>query len=194
MSRVWKKELIDTYIEMTRDYQGPLLIDWILDYVQKEARVLELGMGPGKDLIELNKHYRATGSDSSEEFLERFHELHPKADLVQLDAVTMETSERFDCICSNKVLQHLTRKELRISLQSQARCLNSKGVLLHTFWAGTGQEEQEGILFVNYQKEELEELFEEYYEILKIEYYGEEAADDSIVVAVRLREDRKIEE
>lgn len=187
MSQVWNKELVETYIEMTREYDGPLLIDWIFHYVDTDATVLELGMGPGKDLLELQKNYRATGSDSSPEFIERFRKKHPGSDLLALDAVTMDTDRLFDCICSNKVLQHLTMDELNESLANQAKALAPKGILLHTFWAGEGMEENEGILFVMHSLGKLKLIFEEHYEVLFIETYKEDADNDSIVVVAQKR-------
>ena len=41
-------------------------------YVSKGKSVLELGMGPGKDLNFLKKYYKATGSDSSQVFLDQY--------------------------------------------------------------------------------------------------------------------------
>mgnify|MGYP006309124387 CR=1 FL=1 len=38
-----------------------------------------------------------------------------------------------NCIYSNKVLYHLTRKELRKSLNRQWNLLNENGILFHSF-------------------------------------------------------------
>ena len=187
MSRAWKKELVNTYLQMTEGYQGPLLIDWMVDYVEAGSEVLELGMGPGTDMKELEKMYRVTGSDYSPDFLHRYRAFHPHADLIHLDAVTMETKKQFDCICSNKVLVHLTREELEHSLKEQERCLRSKGVLLHTFWRGTGQEEHEGVLFTSYEEDDLRAIFRPLFDILEIQTYREESDDDSILVVVKKR-------
>ena len=69
-------------------------------------------MGPGIDLKMLNKHFRATGSDNSQFFLDRFRNSDCKADLIYLDAVELDTEKSFDCIYSNKVLHHLTDGQL----------------------------------------------------------------------------------
>lgn len=187
MSQAWKKDLVKTYLQMTEGYDGPLLIDWMVDYVEPGSEVLELGMGPGTDMEELKKTYRVTGSDVSPDFLYRYRAFHPHAELIHLDAVTMETQKRFDCICSNKVLVHLTREELAKSLKEQARCLRPNGVLLHTFWRGSGQEVHEEILINSYEQEELHAIFEPLFDILKIQTYQEESEDDSILVVVKKR-------
>lgn len=187
MSKSWDKKLVEIYMEMTRGYQGPLLIDWMPKYVKPGSSVLELGMGPGKDLEELKKYYRATGSDSSPDFLHRFRAFHPHIEVIYMDAVTMETDEKFDCICSNKVLMHLTPEELKNSLREQNRVLMPDGRLLHTFWAGSGEEELEGILTVSYSPEELKAIFQSEFEIVHIEIYQEEAEGDSILVVAKKR-------
>lgn len=97
---------------MANGYDGKHLIAALRQVLPDGARVLELGMGLGKDLLLLAQHYTVTRSDSSTAFVERFRTAHPTADLLHLDAVTMQTDRRFDAIYSNKVLYHLTRAQL----------------------------------------------------------------------------------
>ena len=106
------------------------------EYLPAGSTVLELGMGPGKDLALLREHFQATGSDSSPIFVERYRAAFPAADVLLLDVVTMETDRRFDAIYSNKVLYHLSRQRLAQSFQRQAAILNTSGILLHSFWVG----------------------------------------------------------
>ena len=84
-------------------------------------------MGPGVDLDILQQYYQVTGSDRSTIFLERYRQQHTAADLLQLDALTMDTDRRFDAIYSNKVLHHLSRTELQQSLLAQAAVLHPEG-------------------------------------------------------------------
>ena len=58
-------ENVKEYVEMAEGFDGRELIDVLREYLAEGASVLELGMGPGKDLEMLSEHYRATGSDSS---------------------------------------------------------------------------------------------------------------------------------
>jgi trans-aconitate methyltransferase len=96
------------YIRMAEGYDGRELIENLKKHLRSGSSVLELGMGPGKDMDILAGTYRVTGSDSSRIFLDMHRQTHPEADLLQLDAVTIKTDRRFDCLYSNKVLQHLT--------------------------------------------------------------------------------------
>ncbi len=179
------KKNVEEYIKMAEGYDGRFLIDVLLNYLPKGKTVLELGMGPGVDLIMLSQLYQATGSDSSEVFIERFRKQHPSADLIRIDAVAMDIDRKFDCIYSNKVLHHLTSKELETSLQHQARVLNSNGIVLHSFWHGDKEETHHGLRFVYYTGESLTKLVGSEYEILDLQCYEEMEPDDSLYLLLR---------
>ena len=102
------EENVQEYVEMAEGYDGRELVAVLARYLAPGATVLELGMGPGKDLALLAAHFQVAGSDSSRVFVDRYRRAHPDADLLLLDAATMDTDRRFDGIYSNKVLQHLT--------------------------------------------------------------------------------------
>lgn len=179
------KKNVEAYIQMASGYDGRILIDILSKYLPKGGAVLELGMGPGVDLLLLSQDYKATGSDRSQVFIERFRNEHPSADLVQLDAVEMNIDRTFDCIYSNKVLHHLTSQELQTSLQRQARVLNSKGIALHSFWYGDKEETHHGLRFVYYTEASLRELVGSEYEILDIQCYEEISSEDSLYLLLR---------
>ena len=126
------EEGVDEYVKMAEGYDGRALVEVLKKYLTRNATVLELGMGPGKDLDILSESFQVTGSDSSQVFLERYRERNAGADLVLLDAVTMDIDRQFDAIYSNKVLHHLTREELKASLRRQAKALTGQGILLHS--------------------------------------------------------------
>ena len=137
----------ESYIEMAKGYDGRELIAVLDKVLFKGARVLELGMGPGTDLDILSKRYRATGSDVSAYFVERYRKLHPQADLLVLDAITIKTDRTFDAIYSNKVLYHLGDANLRRSFARQAEVLVDGGYALHSFWLGNSFETMHGLEF-----------------------------------------------
>ncbi len=120
---------VETYVKMAEGYDGRELVAALRQHLPPGATVLELGMGPGKDLALLAEAFTATGSDRSEIFLRRYRRDHPDADLLLLDAVTLETERCFDAIYSNKVLHHLSVDELRKSLHRQVARLNADGLL-----------------------------------------------------------------
>jgi SAM-dependent methyltransferase len=174
------------YIEIADGYDGAELIAILREHLPDGATVLELGMGPGTDLELLAKHFTVTGSDYALPFLERYREIDPSADLLQLDAITLDTDRTFDAIYSNKVLYHLTRDELRQSLARQAQLLNTGGIALHAFWFGDKADEaMHGLKFVYYTEQSLRALIGDAFELLQIERYTEMETDDSIVIVLR---------
>lgn len=178
---------VDQYFALADGYDGAEIISQLHPHLPQDSTVLELGMGPGKDLEILSRRYKTTGSDNSEIFLNRYLKSNPTADLLMLDAITLKTDRSFDCIYSNKVLHHITREELAQSFKRQQTLLNSRGVLCHTFWKGDGEESHEGLRFIHYQEEELNNLLAGSFEILVMESYREMGADDSILVIARLK-------
>lgn len=173
------------YLKMAEGYDGRELIDHLKDLLEAGSSVLELGMGPGKDLDILKETYNVTGSDISEVFLELYREREPDADLLKLDAITLNTNRKFDCIYSNKVLQHLTKEELRTSFKRQYEVLDDGGILFHTFWKGNDIEEMDGLLFVQYTEKELERIIDDRFEIFSMEVYTEMEENDSILVVLK---------
>jgi len=185
MSYYNNEKNVEEYIRMAEGYDGRAFVQLLKEMLPEGASVLELGMGPGKDLLLLSEHFQAAGSDSSPIFLEKFREVHPDADLLQLDAVTLETGRKFDCIYSNKVLIHLTREELTESFRRQEEILKPGGILLHTFWYGDSEEEFNGLRFLYYTRETLEEVLGDKFEILAFEEYAEMEDGDSFYVVLK---------
>ncbi len=125
------------------------------------------------------------GSDYSNEFLIRLKQNYKKDTFLNLNAITLKTYRKFDGIYSNKVLQHLSNKELGKSILRQVEILNCNGIICHSFWKGEGQEIFKEML-VNYQNDEsLLEIFGDYFEILLLEDYKEFEEGDSILLIGR---------
>ncbi|HIA66871.1 TPA: class I SAM-dependent methyltransferase [Candidatus Poribacteria bacterium] len=76
--------------------------------------------------------------------LQLYREKQPEADLLKLDATTIETDRSFDCIYSNKVLHHLSKSDLRYSFTCQQQLLTDGGLLMHSFWYSDKEEESYG--------------------------------------------------
>jgi len=176
---------VEDYIKLAEGYDGAELIDWLTSYLPENSSVLELGMGPGKDLDILLKIYRATGSDFSQLFVDRYLKQHPEADVLQLDAVTLDTPRRFDAIYSNKVLQHLSIDACRQSLAAQYGRLNEGGIVLHALWFGDDYEEFGDLGFQQYTQESFAQLLEGRFEILETKIFTEMEKDDSIAFVLK---------
>lgn len=112
---------------MVIGYDGTELISELEPYLTPGSTILELGIGPGKDLDIFRKTYKITGSDNSKIFVDRYKKINPNVDVFHLDAITIQFDKKFDCIYSNKVLMHLSKQELKASLKRQKEVLNTEG-------------------------------------------------------------------
>ena len=173
------------YAEARVGIDGALLISELRSFVESGKRVLEIGMGPGIDLLLLAEHYEVTGSDYSRHFTERFKISHPEFNVLNLNAEYIETDLRFDCIFSNKVLHHLSFEALAGSMEAQKRVLNPGGVLFHSFWHGDEVCRQDGIVFAKYRVESIRDLMSNYGTVLKTARYGELIPGDSFFVVLK---------
>ncbi|MGI8668695.1 MAG: class I SAM-dependent methyltransferase, partial [Aridibacter sp.] len=145
------EKTVKEYIESRAEMDGGFLIEILRKYLEPNSTVLELGIGAGKDFEILSETFTATGSDNSQLFLDIYKQKNPDADLILLDAATLETDGKFDCIYSNKVLHHLSRNNLERSIKLQKKLLNNKGILFHTFWHGEKAEEFQDLKFIQYK-------------------------------------------
>lgn len=179
---------VDSYIKMTTGYAGGDFLEHLYSVLPEGSSLLELGMGPGKDLEILARRYKVTGSDVSEVFLNLYHDRYPEADLLTLDAVYLhmgDTIRQFDAIFSNKVLVHLTPDELKSSMSRQVELLNPGGVLCHTFWTGEGEDDFDGLHFSYWTADSLKATYPPGTELILEKTYIEDEAGDSLLVILK---------
>lgn len=173
------------YIEFTPSHDGAGLVDRLVTHLPAGSSVLEIGMGPGKDLQLLQRHFDVTGSDRSTVFLDLYRETHPDAELLELDARTLDTDRRFDAVFSNKALIHMSRDDLRASFARQHAVLNDGGLILHSFWHGSGEAEYGGLRLVYHDEDELADMLAGRFEVVNIGRHAKMADDDSVYVLAR---------
>ncbi len=176
---------VEQYSQFTPAEDGSLLVEALQSWLPEGSSVLELGIGPGKDFKLLSQRYKATGSDFSNAFLERYRALDASADLLQLDARTLDTDRHFDAIYSNKVLIHCSTEELQQSFDRQHEVLNDNGLMLHSFWYGEGTQEFGELTMVRHNERQLKAMLEGSFEILVLEKHAKMAEGDSIYVVAR---------
>lgn len=189
MNYFFKRENVDGYKSMIGDYDNSFMMGEIKNQLQKGSSLLELGMGTGVDLVELSKDYIVTGSDNSPLFIEDFTKEHPEINAIVLDAVTVDIQNKFDCIYSNKVLQHLTPKDFTTSLKNQSEHLNKNGIIFMTLWHGDFAEEiyDEDLRFMYYRLKDIEKLLPKNLEITYNKVFTEMEKDDSIIVIMKAK-------
>lgn len=182
------KKGISEYTKRSQKWGGPKIIKILKKHLPKNATLLEIGMGPGRDFDVLKKIYNATGSDCSKAFLEKYRKRNKTSDLVKLDAVTLRTARRFDGIYTNKVLQHLTKRDLKKSIKRQKDILNPGGIAFHSFWKGNKTEHKRGLRFVYYEIEHLKKIIGNNFKIIEIKKFTEMGKNDSIYVILKKQE------
>ena len=186
MNFYYQRENVDLYNEMARNYASDFLVKRVREYLPDHSTLLELGMGPGTDLLALSKFYEVTGSDVSPVFLDDFRSAHPEIEVLEVDAANFFLERKFDCIYSNKVLYHLSVSDFQKSLRLQAKHLNDGGILVMTLWYGAHREElYEGLRFVYYTEQEIRELIPDGLKIETIECYTEMEQNDSLLVVLK---------
>jgi len=183
-----KIENVQEYMKMAEGFDGRELIEILKMHFNKDNSVLEIGIGPGKDLDILNESFKATGSDNSNVFLDLYREKNPDSDLILLDAITLKTKRKFDCLYSNKVLHHLTKEELQQSFQRQKNIISDGGILFHTFWYGDKEEEFNGLRFVYYNEDTIQRVIGNSFEIIEFARYTEMEKDDSFYIILKNKE------
>ena len=182
-----KRENVNLYKKMMEGYDNSYVINQVRNYLSANSTILELGMGTGIDLISLSKNYRVLGSDYSKNFVDDFKEIS-NLNVCVLDAINIDINSKFDCIYSNKVLQHLSKEDFIYSLNSQYKHLNENGIIFMTLWHGPYNEEFEfdnELRFVYYDKQNLEKIVPNNYKFIDISYYTEFEDNDSIIVVLK---------
>lgn len=179
------KESVEEYIHLAKDVNGKNLINQLKKFLPINSALLEIGSGPGTDWKILTNDFNVIGSDNSQEFLNHLITNNPSGKFLELDAITLNTNEKFDGIYANKVLHHLNDNELIDSIKNQKNILTTNGIICHSFWEGEGTEVFKG-LFVNYHSEKsLKNLFGNDFEILLMESYEEFEENDSILLIAK---------
>lgn len=179
------KESVEEYIRLAKDVNGKELIIKLNEVLSPGSSLLEIGTGPGSDWEILSETHEVTGSDNSTQFLDHLKSKNPNGHFLELDAISLETDQRFHGVYSNKVLHHLKNDELKRSIQRQSEILQVNGIICHSFWKGEDSEVFKG-LFVNYHMEEnLRSFFGEFFDILLVECYQEFEDGDSLLLIGR---------
>ncbi|MCB2219278.1 MAG: class I SAM-dependent methyltransferase [Bacteroidetes bacterium] len=166
-------------------HDGRANIEILNLFLKPGSSVLEIGMGPGTDLDIIAENHRVTGSDISPAFIEMVRDKHPNLELLKLDAVSLKTNRKFDCIYSNKVLHQLSREELKLSFKRQFDILNPEGLVCHSMWFGDKEVVYHNQKFQYYSEVTLPDYLNNNFEILFHKKYMEMVPDDSIIFVLK---------
>ena len=182
------EESVAEYIAAAKDVNGRRLIEKLKKHLPQGSLLLEIGSGPGSDFEILKEVYRSVGSDFSTEFIRLLKLRFPQDEFLNLNAVSLDTTRKFQGLYSNKVLHHLHEKELKESILRQADLLESDGVICHSFWKGEGNENFKGLHVSYYSAENLSLLFQDHFKIITLEEYDEFETGDSLVLIAKKKD------
>jgi len=132
---------LDAYIQGTAQSVNPgleVFIDRAFEGVAKDASVLELGAGFGRDALHLgSRGFAVTPTDAALSFVRELQ--HRGLPAYQLNVLTDELPPA-DVIYANAVFLHLTRTELAETLSKCRGALRPQGRLVFTLKRGAGEE------------------------------------------------------
>eukprot|EP01130_Rhizamoeba_saxonica_P012714 TRINITY_DN5395_c0_g1_i2.p1 TRINITY_DN5395_c0_g1~~TRINITY_DN5395_c0_g1_i2.p1 ORF type:complete len:195 (+),score=30.08 TRINITY_DN5395_c0_g1_i2:110-694(+) len=182
-------EKVKDYTNKSEGYNGKFLIDKIPNHLKTGSSILELGMGPGKDLQLLaDLGYQVSGSDVSHEFVDRYRQQHPDSDVFVLNLLNIDISKQFDALYSNKVMIYFDESDLTRSFEMQHNVLNDGGFVFHSFWKGEEKYSFGGMDFYYYNTEMLTSTFEQWFDVVHEETYTEMDPDDSLFLVLKKKE------
>ena len=132
-----------SFWEGTRDHDVRQNIDALLQHIEVEPpfEILDLGCGPGRDLITLTAlGHHVSGLDGSKE-LAALARANSGCDVFEQNFLALDLpSERFDGVFANAVLFHIPSLELPRVLGGLHATLKPGGVLFSSNPRGNGEE------------------------------------------------------
>lgn len=123
-------------------------VDALLRYLDGPSDILDLGCGPGRDLVTFRDFgHRPIGLDAAVPFVEMARAASG-CEVWQQDFLALDLPEgRFDGIFANAVLFHVPRQELPRVLAELRETLRPEGVLFCSNPRGPDVEQQNGLRF-----------------------------------------------
>ena len=147
------EERAGSFWEGTRDHDVSQNVEALLSELQVPvpARILDLGCGPGRDLMDFrSRGHDAIGLDGCEVFA-RMARAHSGCEVWVQDFLSMRLpAEHFDGVFANAALFHVPGQELPRVLGELRRTLRAGGVLFASNPRGANQEGWQGARYGAY--------------------------------------------
>ncbi|WP_027308516.1 bifunctional 2-polyprenyl-6-hydroxyphenol methylase/3-demethylubiquinol 3-O-methyltransferase UbiG [Caloramator sp. ALD01] len=164
----YNKNALDFYIN-TKDVDMQKLYDFFLKYLEKGAKILDLGCGSGRDAKHfLDNGYDVVALDASIEMVRLSSELTGRK-TVHKTFNELDYENEFDAIWACASLLHVSRKEIDDILYKISRALKPNGILFASFKYGDKEEFRNGRFFNFYEEKSFRELINnhQYFEIVE---------------------------
>lgn len=147
------------FIENTLELDMSSLYATFEKYLRPDARILDLGCGPGRDLKYFNSKYQAIGLEPSPS-LASFAKEYSGAQVIQSNIQGFESEDRFDGIWACASLLHVPSKELGNVFRKINHLLNEDGVIFTSFKYGDFEGMRSNRYFTDLTKELLAQFLE----------------------------------
>ena len=120
-------------------------VDRIVEDLPRGAKVLDLGCGNGEPVAKhlVERGFRVTGVDESEQMLKFARQTVPEAELIHADMLTVELAGTFDAAIAWDSMFHVGRKHHAAIYRKLANALRSGGRVLLSV-GGSAPTETEG--------------------------------------------------
>ena len=130
-----------------------------LDFLEPDAKILDLGCGSGRDSLAFKKlGYDVTAVDGSESICKVAREKTGiEVQCLRFDELSYQNE--FDGIWACASLLHVEKDSMRSILNKVATALKEKGILYVSYKYGNSEREDNGKHYSDYTEEDIEQLF-----------------------------------
>jgi SAM-dependent methyltransferase len=143
----------ESFWEGTRDHDVSQNVSALLRHLGPSGphRILDLGCGPGRDLVTFRElGHEPVGLDGAERFV-RMARQHAGCEVLHQDFLNLQLPDRsFDGVFANATLFHVPRQELARVIGELWQCLRPEGVLFCSNPHGPNREGWSGDRFCSY--------------------------------------------
>ncbi len=132
---------VDQYTKNTDSLLPAKELENFCSLLPKNAVILDLGCGPGRDAEYFNKEgYKVTGIDFSEKMIEAAKKRVKKATFEQMDMVNLILNDNtFDGVWAHSSLLHIPKEKIHLALSEVHRVLKKGGIFYLSVKPGKGE-------------------------------------------------------
>ena len=131
------------FIDSTLSLDMSALYAQFEPHLNKDALILDLGCGPGRDLKYFNQKYKAIGLEPSKT-LAAFARDYSGAEVIECEIQSFKTNLKFDGIWACASLLHLKSSELSPVFKKLSQMLKQNGIIYTSFKYGDFEGERNG--------------------------------------------------
>jgi 2-polyprenyl-3-methyl-5-hydroxy-6-metoxy-1,4-benzoquinol methylase len=150
-------EHAEEYIESTLHTDMRTAYGMVEKYIGEGASILDVGFGSGRDMIYFSsKGYDVEGIDMEERFVT--HALKQNLVVHLGDAMTYQTSKKYDLVWCCACLLHLQRAEIKEAIDNLYSLLKTKGIFFISMKYSSKEDgyDDQGRFFTYFSKKDID--------------------------------------